>query len=88
MPSNKADLFPPPALSDDDARKQRVMGQTRQRFFRFVALEALAFVALFGSVAAAAYLPPWDGIFTGSTIAAAIAVVLVPVVFYGPTRSR
>jgi hypothetical protein len=77
---------PPP--TDHDRRRERVSFTSRRRFLRFAAFEAIPIAAFLFSISAAVYLRPANGVFTILTIVTAIAVGVVPVVLYGPERSR
>jgi hypothetical protein len=79
---------PPPPTTYHDRRRERLSFTSRRRLLRFAAFEAIPIAAFLSSISAAVYLRPANGVFTALTIAAAIAVGVVPVVLYGPERSR
>jgi hypothetical protein len=78
----------PPTKTNNDRRRERLSFTSRRRLLRFAAFEAIPIAAFLSSISAAVYLRPANGVFTTLTVVAAIAVGVVPVVLYGPARSR
>jgi hypothetical protein len=76
----------------EETRLARQKMQRRQRLLRFAMWEAVAFAIFFISATVGIRErhgpPPSKQIFDAFTIFAAVAVAIIPVIFYGPTHPQ
>lgn len=76
-------------LTDNEQRREDSIAHARRRLFsRFIALEAAPFAGFVVSLSAALWTHLQNSVFAIATIVTLIVMAVVPVIVYGPTRSR